>query len=343
MFFILEKIFFDFGPIFFGIAGFILAGYVYITKERKENLVCPMDGKCDEVVNSRYSKFIGIPVEILGMIYYAFIAIAYTFIILNSETVSDLFKFLMTGVTVGAFLFSVYLVFIQAFILRMWCTWCLFSAGFSTFIFVTAVFGADFSLVALLAQYKGFIIILHALSAAIGVGAATITDIFFFKFLKDYRISESEHSIMETLSGVIWVALGLLVITGVGLYLPESERFLASSKFLTKVVAVSVLIINGVLLNLSISPRMMEITFGDNFSHQKGELHFMRKLAFALGAISISSWYVVFILGSLKSIPVTPRTGITLYLLLLVVAVVGSQIFDRFLIAKRKKEIGHNK
>jgi len=339
MFFVLERIFFDLGPVIFSIAGFLLAGYVYVKKRKKETLVCPMNGKCDEVINSRYSRFVGVPVELLGIIYYAFIGAIYTFIFIDPWFFSDGAKFFITGITVGAFLFSIYLVFIQAFILRQWCTWCLFSAGFTTFIFVTAVFGADFSLVILLTQYKGVIVFFHALAAAIGVGTATITDIFFFRFLKDYKISEFEHSIMETLSGIIWVALGILVLTGIGLFIPESERLLASSKFITKAVAVLVLIINGVMLNLAVSPRLMDITFGEEHHHMKGELHFMRRLAFALGAISISSWYIVFILGSLKSIPVSVGVGVALYFAILFLAVIGSQLFDKYMVIKRKKEL----
>lgn len=339
MFFILEKVFFDLGPVFFAIAGFLLASYVYTKKQKKENLVCPMNGSCDEVVNSRYSKFMGIPVEVAGIGYYAFIVLSYSYIFINADTVSDLFKFLMTGATVGAFIFSCYLVFIQAFILRKWCTWCLFSAGFSTFIFITAVFGADFSLVALLIEYKSFVVFFHALAAAIGVGAATITDIFFFKFLRDYRISESENSTMDTLSGVIWVALGLLILTGVGLFIPQSETLLQSSKFLTKVFAILVLVVNGILLNLVVSPRLMEITFGEEHSHMKGELHFFRRLALALGGISIVSWYIIFILGSLRSIPISAGAGISIYVGALVLAIAGSQVLDRMMIRKRKKEL----
>jgi uncharacterized membrane protein len=340
MFFILERIFFDFGPIFFGLAGFLLAGYVYIKKEKRENLVCPMDGKCDEVVNSRYSKFMGVRVELLGMIYYALIVLAYSFILFMPVSAGDLFKFFMTGVTVVAFFFSVYLVFIQAFVLRMWCTWCLFSAGFSTMIFVTAILGADFSLVALLTEYRGVVIFFHALAAAVGVGATTITDVLFFKFLKDYKISESEKSIMDTLSGVIWIALAVLVLTGVGLFIAEPARFLASSKFLTKVLAVSVLIVNGALLNLIISPKMMDITFGKVRGHAGGNLDFIRRLAFALGAISISSWYTVFLLGSLRSIPLSATAGILIYIGILIIAVIGSQIFDKMMIRKRGEETG---
>ncbi len=339
MFFILEKVFFDFGPIFFAVAGFLLSSYVYTKKSKQENLVCPMNGSCDEVVNSRYSKFLGVRVEIMGMGYYALVVLIYTYIFLNTAAVSDLFKFLTTGMTVGAFFFSVYLVTIQAFVLRKWCTWCLFSAGFTTFIFITAVFGADFSLVDLLVKYKSIIIFFHAIAAAIGVGAATITDIFFFKFLKDYRISEAENSTMETLSGVIWVALGILVLTGIGLFIPQSETLMQSSKFLTKAFAVLVLIVNGVLLNLVVSPRLMEITFGEEHHHMKGELRFFRKLALALGGISISSWYIVFFLGSVRSIPISASAGILLYVGVLTLAVGGSYVLDKIMIRKRRKEL----
>lgn len=335
--FVLEMIFFDLGPVVFGLAGFFLASYVYIKKNRKENLVCPLDGKCDDVVNSKFSKFLGLPVEVMGMIYYIMIVLFYGYFFLNPYGVSDILKFFVTGLTIGAFIFSSYLVFIQAFILKKWCTWCLFSAGFSTFIFVTAVFGADFKLIPLLAEYKGVIVFFHALAASLGVGAATITDIFFFKFLKDYRISEKEKNTMDTLSNVIWVALGLLVITGIGLFLPNQEVLGQSSKFLVKVVGVFVLIVNGIFLNLVVSPKMMQISYGEGHEHIKGELHVLRKLSYALGGISISSWYVVFLLGSLRSIPISFKLGLLIYVGILGFAILMSQVVDRRMVKRRTK------
>ena len=342
MFFILGELFFNYGPIAFALSGFLLAGYVYSKKQKQEVLVCPMNGSCDEVVNSQYSKFLGIPVEIMGMLYYALVILLYSYININYLTVSDGFKFFVTGITVGAFIFSCYLVFIQAFILKKWCTWCLFSAGFSTMIFITAIAGADFDLVLLLTEYKGVIVIFHALAAAIGVGSATITDIFFFKFLKDYKISEGERTTMDTLSGVIWVALGVLVITGVGLFIPNSDELLQNSKFIVKVVGVLVLIINGMLLNLIISPKLMEISFGEDKLETKEELRFMRRLALALGGVSISSWYMVFIMGSIRKIPISTSEGLGMYGALLVLVIIFSQVFDKVMIAKRKKETSTN-
>ena len=337
-----EQVFFNFGPILFGLAGLVVASYVYLKKKNAEPMVCPLNGSCEEVTTSKYSKFFGIPVEKLGIFYYGLIVLIYALHYLLPELLSDTVLFLVTGFTIGAFIFSLYLIFIQAFVLKKWCTWCLFSAGFSTFIFITAVAGLEFDLVGFLTQYRTPIIILHALAAAVGVGTATVTDIFFFRFLKDYKISQSEHELMTSLSNIIWFAIGLIVITGIGLYLPASERLLDSSKFLTKVVAVGVVIVNGVFLNLVVSPKMMQMDFSEPHDHQKGELRFMRKLSFALGGISISSWYIIFILGSLKSIPVSFKTAVSLYVLVLCFAVVGGQVVERRMVAKYKKEHSGN-
>lgn len=326
---ILEQIFFYLGPIVFALAGLSLATYISIKKARQQPLVCPMNGECEAVTTSRFSKFFGIPVERIGIVYYLLVIIVFSLNAAIPWFLPDEALFFMTGITVGAFVFSCYLVFIQAFVLKKWCTWCLFSAGFSTFIFITAVAGANFDIAFLLAKYKTIIIILHALGAAIGVGTATVTDIFFFRFLRDYRISASEHETMKILSNIIWFALGLIVITGIGLFVPDVARLSHSAKFLTKVVGVAVIIVNGAFLNLMVSPRLMEISFGGEHEHVGGELHVLRKLAFALGAISISSWYVVFVLGMLKSIPVSFGTGVSIYALIVFAAVVISQIVDR--------------
>lgn len=334
---IFQQIFFNFGPLIFGIAGFMLATYIYLKKKTAQPMVCPLNGECDFVTQSQYSKFLGVPVEKMGMAYYALVIVVYALHGFISDLLPDAVMFLMMGVTIGAFIFSLYLIFIQAFVLKKWCTWCIFSACFSTFIFITAVYGSDINLSAFLAQYKTPIIILHALSAAVALGAATVTDIFFFRFLKDYRISESENALMKTLSGVIWLALGVIIITGIGLFIPESERLLHSSKFLLKIVAVGVVTLNGVCLNLLVAPKMMSLDFSGG-SDNITDLRNMRRLSYALGAISITSWYLIFILGNLKSIPLRFGAALLIYIGVLVFAVTMSQVTDRKVVQAYKKD-----
>lgn len=321
----------------FSITGFFIALYVRTKKNKEEEkgMICPFYTKCDTVVKSTHATFLGFPVEVLGMLYYGALFLSYLLLVLFPAISSPLFLFILLLATTGAFLFSVYLVCVQAFIIRAWCSWCLFSAGISLSIFLLTLLVSDFSLIQMLAEYKGLFVIMHALSGAIGVGTATVTDVFFFKFLKDYRISEEESENLKTLSQVIWFALGSLVLTGLCLYLPEASTLNESPKFLIKQIIVFVLITNGVFLNLLVQPKLVHISFGEPHNHKKGELHHLRKLAFALGAVSLTSWYTTFILGSLRNVTLSFSELAVIYLSLLLVGIIGSQIFE-YRVSRRK-------
>lgn len=315
--------------IFTAFAGFVLAFYIHIKKKTQKPMVCPLNGNCEQVTSSKYSSFLGVPLTVAGMGYYALIAVLYGLLAIFHGVVSETIVFLVMGVSIGAFLFSLYLTSIQAFVLKSWCTWCLFSALFTTLIAIFSLFGSSLDVVGFLGQYRELIILLHALSAAIGVGVTTVTDVLFFKYLGDFKISKLENDSMRTLSQVLWFALGLLVLTGIGLYLPEVEALNQSSKFLVKVVVVLVITLNGLLLNLLISPKLHSMKFDGSEDKTIARSRMVRKLAFAAGGISIVSWYTVFILGSIRSIPVSFGNGLAIYGLMVLLAVAFGQVFER--------------
>jgi uncharacterized membrane protein len=313
-------------------AGFIIAWYIYFKKQTHDTLVCPLNSKCEVVINSSFSRFFGIPIEILGMGYYALMIIGYTVFMVMPSAATPLAIFLIVIISTAAFLFSIYLTFIQAFALREWCTWCLTSATLSTLIFLAAILFSQTGFTELLIKYHEVILFVHLVGIALGVGGATITDVFFFKFLKDFRISHEENDVLRSLSQVIWFALGLLVVSGIGLYLPDASLLNQTPKFIVKVLAVAVIILNGAFLNLIVSPKLVRISFGKRHRHQDGELRQARRLAFAMGAISIVSWYSALALGFLpKSLPFSALEIIGSYLALLVLAVITSQIIGHFL------------
>lgn len=109
------------------IAGFALATYIHFHKRTATPLVCPIGHHCDAVIHSDYSTFIGFPVEVLGMVYYALIVAGYW--MFRAHTAFQI----LSG---AAFGFSLYLVAVQIFVLRQWCTWCLLSAALCTSIFI---------------------------------------------------------------------------------------------------------------------------------------------------------------------------------------------------------------
>ena len=131
------------------VSGFFVAKYIRKHKKQNTPLVCPIRFDCHTVVHSDYSKFFGIPVEILGMIYYAFTALFYSgMLVLNYmyELPEPLTFLLLPLVAVFpllslvAFLFSVYLIGVQIFILKKGCSWCIVSAIISAIIFALVFF-----------------------------------------------------------------------------------------------------------------------------------------------------------------------------------------------------------
>jgi uncharacterized membrane protein len=316
--------------VFLAGTGFILAFFLFNKKRQKDAVfICPLRGNCSEVIHSSYSKFLGIPVERLGVAYYFLMLVGYALLVVEPELFGWMKPYLLI-VSSLAFLFSLYLTFIQIVFLRKICTWCLCSAGISMAIFFLSVMGGLEIILPILMEYRSGILIAHVLFMALGLGAATLTDIFFFRFLKDQRISQEESEILSTLSEFIWFALSFIVLTGLALYLPQAAHYHDVPKFLAKVVVVGVILVNGAFLNLYIAPKLSKISFGEPHHHKEGELNIARRLAFALGPISVVSWYSAFILGSLPaSTPLSFTMFLKIYLLLLVGAVAIGQFTER--------------
>lgn len=305
------------------VIGIGVSHYIYNQKKKKTSLICPREGSCDKVVHSTHATTFGIGNEVLGLGFYIVQGILWSLMILVPAIVTGPYVLFVILLTTAGALFSMYLVALQALVIRAWCMWCLGST-LATALLTIALFGLPSTgLNALLHDTRVYWLIIHNIGFILGLGGATITDVFFFRFLKDGVISEGEKQTMDTLSNVIWVGLTILIVSGVMLFLPEQARLGVSSKFLLKVVVVSVVTINGVFLNILVAPRMRSLSLA-----QTPPARHFRKLAFALGAISITSWYTAFFLGSFRSINLALREGIAVYLGLVIAAVVGSQIYE---------------
>ena len=134
------------GTIFvLGICGFWVARHIYEHKKAKKPLVCPVGFDCNFVVHSDFSEFMHIPLEIFGMIYYAGLSIVYGYFIFVPAAMPAFFEGLLLLSALGAFVFSLYLLIIQIFVLKKGCSWCIVSALISTFVFIITAYGYDFS------------------------------------------------------------------------------------------------------------------------------------------------------------------------------------------------------
>lgn len=92
---------------------------------------------CDVVNKGPYSQIAGIPVALMGMIGYVFMALA-AFLKWREPDNKRLTLFLLV-LTGGGLLFSLYLSGIEAFVLKTWCLLCLTSQTLILALFVGSV------------------------------------------------------------------------------------------------------------------------------------------------------------------------------------------------------------
>jgi len=129
----LNKIYFIF-PIF-ALIGFIDSVYL-AAKYYSGNISCSLISGCQEVLSSPYSEIAGVPVALLGALYYLFILIA-IMLYIDSQNKWAL-KIVSVFPTIG-FLFSIWLTYLQAYVIKSFCQYCILSALTSTILFILSI------------------------------------------------------------------------------------------------------------------------------------------------------------------------------------------------------------
>ena len=124
------------GALIVALIGF--ADAVYLTLERYQGVIppCSITGGCEAVLTSAYATIAGIPVSLLGVLFYLVILIG-LFAYLESKN-TKILKWTLF-LTAFGFLSSLWFVFLQAFVIHAYCAYCLFSALTSTVLFICAL------------------------------------------------------------------------------------------------------------------------------------------------------------------------------------------------------------
>jgi len=105
--------------------GLAEATYLTVINLTGETAVCGGSASCFEVLGSKYAKVAGIPVAGLGAVVYFSAFTFATFAAFGYRRARLLF-----ALTIGAmFLVTLWLLFVQAFLLHAFCRYCLFSAA----------------------------------------------------------------------------------------------------------------------------------------------------------------------------------------------------------------------
>jgi uncharacterized membrane protein len=137
----MNKTLFAYSMVVLPIVGILDAGYITYEKFAGRVPVCSAYFDCGKVLGSQWASIGPIPVSLLGVGFYVTLFILGVLLFLEKENITAFGKklritSLLHFFSALGFLFSLFLVFLMAFILQAWCLYCLVSAVNSTLIFI---------------------------------------------------------------------------------------------------------------------------------------------------------------------------------------------------------------
>jgi hypothetical protein len=170
---------------------------------------------------------------------------------------------------------------------------------------------------------------LHFIGLGFGFGGATVADISFARALRmGDRITPETVNWMRTFSKLVWLGIGVLTLSGLGLFLQQPQHYVSSSGFLAKMMFVSILVINGLFLNFYVTARLTTFNFSQRYQHRDAAWK-ARKLSFVFGAISTVTWYATVVTAEFKNVIRLPLLGyIGIYLAVVIAAIVSALLLE---------------
>lgn len=116
------------------VAGTLISAYLTWSHLRGTVPVCVGDGSgCETVQTSRYSEILGVPVAVLGLL-------AYASLLFSAAIRGERAALFGLFVALVGTLFSAYLTWLELFVIRAICQWCVASAVLVTTALLLTVF-----------------------------------------------------------------------------------------------------------------------------------------------------------------------------------------------------------
>lgn len=116
--------------------GFLDASYLTLKYYQGEAPTCAFFKGCDIVTTSKYATIFGVSIALLGAIYYLALFILS---VLYLDTKNPRFIKIGAIIAGGGFLFSLWLIYLQLFVINALCIYCLVSALSSTALFLAGL------------------------------------------------------------------------------------------------------------------------------------------------------------------------------------------------------------
>jgi uncharacterized membrane protein len=125
----------------FSSLGIVVSGYLASKRLLGGSLACTRWAQCDTVNNSVYAKFYGVPVSYIGLAgYLLLLALAVAALRTDGRTQRQCLL-LSLLLSLGGVGFSVYLTYLEIYVIEALCAWCVASAIIIALLAITGAFG----------------------------------------------------------------------------------------------------------------------------------------------------------------------------------------------------------
>lgn len=120
-----------------GFIGFLDSTYLTIQHYRGEPPKCAIFTGCATVAASQYATVGPIPLALLGSLYYLAI---FVLSVAYFDTKKEHLIILISYLTIAGFFASIYFVYLQIFVIKALCLYCIVSAASSTLLFASGAY-----------------------------------------------------------------------------------------------------------------------------------------------------------------------------------------------------------
>lgn len=118
----------DWAAVALALVGIGVALYMTYVEFSSAQAICGPIGDCNAVQKSAYAKIMGIPVGLIGAIGYLAILAGLLWQRFRKDALTGYLPPAILGMAAFGSLFSIYLTFLEIFVIKAVCIWCLSSA-----------------------------------------------------------------------------------------------------------------------------------------------------------------------------------------------------------------------
>lgn len=117
------------------VIGIFVSIYLWYEYSKPTPIICATD--CEKVRDSKYANLYGISMPFLGLVYYLFL-LALTLTVVFKKRINSALKLTVWSLAVGGLFFSIYLTYLEIWVIEAICQWCVVSAICTVILFIVS-------------------------------------------------------------------------------------------------------------------------------------------------------------------------------------------------------------